>query len=176
MVRDAGVLARANQAWDATRPQAKMQALQARMEPHQQKMEVLGKRMEACTPASSRRRSRAKPGARCRPWPNANATSPSGNALAMQYVRASDAERERLDRQSQQLDAQQEAMSAQMERHSAVLEQQHQRMQGEREDGSRGPRDGSRQQADGGDRQEMETIGKRRSSARPGSPTARYAA
>jgi len=133
VVRDAGVLARANQAWDATRPhEAKMQALQARMEPHQQKMEVLGKRMESMhagfeqTP-QSREAERAMQALAERQRDLAERQ----RALAMQYVRASDAERERLDRQSQQLDAQQEAMSAQMERHSAVLEQQHQRMQGE---------------------------------------------
>ncbi|WP_168191437.1 M56 family metallopeptidase [Thermomonas aquatica] len=133
VVRDAGVLARANQAWDATRPhEAKMQALEARMEPHQQKMEVLGKRMESMhagfeqTP-QSREAERAMQALAERQRDLAERQ----RALAMQYVRASDAERERLDRQSQQLDAQQEAMSAQMERHSAVLEQQHQRMQGE---------------------------------------------
>ena len=133
VLRDAGVLARANKAWDATKPhEAKMQALQARMQPHQDKMEALGKRMESMhadfgqTPqmreAERSMRALAE---------RQRGLAERQRALAMQYVRANDAERERLDRQSQQLDAQQDALNEQMERHSAVLEAQHQRMQGE---------------------------------------------
>ena len=133
VLRDAGVLARANKAWDATKPQeAKMQALQAQMEPHQRKMDALHKRMDGMhvdfgqTPqmreAERSMRALAE---------RQRGLAERQRALAMQYVRANDAERERLDRQSQQLDAQQDALNEQMERHSAVLEAQHQRMQGE---------------------------------------------
>ena len=135
VLRDAGVLARANKAWDATKPhEAKMQALQARMQPHQDKMEALGKRMESMhadfgqTPQMREaERSMRALAERQRDLAERH------RALAMQSVRASDAERERLARQELQLDAQQQALSDQIERHSAVLEAKHQRMQGESE-------------------------------------------
>ncbi len=133
VVRDAAVLARANQAWAGTQAhEAKMQELQARMQPHQDKLEAMGKRMESMrvdferTP-QMREAERAMQALAERQRDLAE----RHRAFAMQYVRANEAERERLDRQSQQLDAQQEALNEQMERHSAVLEAQHRRMQGE---------------------------------------------
>ena len=133
VLRDAAVLARAEKAWEGTKVhEAKMETLQARMQPHQDKLEVMHKRMEALrvdferTPQMREaERSMQVLAERQRDLAERH------RALAMQHVRASDAERERLDRQSQQLDAQQDALNEQMERHSAVLEQQHQRMQGE---------------------------------------------
>lgn len=133
VVRDAGVLARANQAWAGTRAhEARMQQLQARMQPHETKLEAMGKRMERLqvdfdrTP-QMREAERAMQALAERQ----RDLGERHRALAMQYLRAGEAERERLDRQSQQLDAQQQALDEQMQRHSAVVEAQHQRMQGE---------------------------------------------
>ena len=133
VLRDAATLARVDKAWAGTKVhEAKMRELETRMQPHQQKMETLGKRMEGLhvdfeqTP-QMREAERAMQALAKRQRDLAE----RHRALAMQHVRASDAERGRLDRQAQQLDAQQEALNEQMERHSAVLQAQHQRMQGE---------------------------------------------
>jgi len=133
VVRDAAVLARAREAWAGTQPhEAKMQELQARMQPHQQKLEAMGKRMQAMhvdferTP-QMRDAEESMHALALRQ----QALAEKHRALAMQYVRAGDAGRERLDRQAQQLDAQQQALSEEMERHSSVLQGQHERMQAE---------------------------------------------
>lgn len=135
VVRDPALLARANKAWEVTQPyEAKMKVLEDRMQPHQQKLDAMSRRMDAMhvdferTP-QMREAERAMQALAERQRDLAE----QHRAMAKQYVRANDADRERLDRQSQQLDAQQQALSEQMQRHSAVLEAQHQRMQGESE-------------------------------------------
>ena len=48
VIRDAGTIARAQQAWSRTQPlEQEMQALQAQMQPHSERMQALSKRMQA---------------------------------------------------------------------------------------------------------------------------------
>lgn len=136
VLRDPALLARADKAWEGTKVhEAKMHALETRIQPHQRKLETIRQRMEGMhanfeqTPQmreaersiqiiAERQRELAE----------------RQRELAQRQVRAgSDAQRRELDLQMQRLNAQQEALGAQIERHSTVLQSQHERMRGESE-------------------------------------------
>jgi Zn-dependent protease with chaperone function/predicted nucleic acid-binding Zn-ribbon protein len=126
VIRDAETIARARQAWAATESiEQEMQALQARMAPHEARLKALGERMQALDRDDAMESPEAKEAL-------ANVEAMSGRlqslaerqmALAQRMRRAGDdAERARIDRDREQLDRQQAALQAELERHDAKLQ------------------------------------------------------
>ncbi|HSD18082.1 MAG TPA: M56 family metallopeptidase [Thermomonas sp.] len=124
VVRDAGVLAGVTSAWrpvDAL--EGRMDALQARMQPHQQKLDALGARMEHMAPVETpEMRAAGKQLENLAEHQQALAEKQA--QLARKMAKADDAGREALSRDMERLSEQMEVLSRQMERHSDVMSQQ----------------------------------------------------
>ncbi len=133
VLRDPAVLARAEKAWDVTKPhEAKMQELQTRMEPHQRAAEALSARMERMQPnfeeTPEMRSAEQALQALAR---KQEQLAVQHQSLASQMQRADEAKRRQLDQDMQALAVRHEALAGQMQRQSAVLQAQHERMQGD---------------------------------------------
>ena len=129
VVRDAGVLAGVNAAWrpvDAL--DVRMNALQSRMQPHQQKLDALGNQMERMAPIETpemRAASRQLEALAERQ----QALAEKQSRLAGKMARADDAGRDALSRDMDLLSEQMDVLSKQMDRHSNVMDQQSRAMQ-----------------------------------------------
>ena len=129
VVRDAGVLASVNAAWrpvDAL--DVRMNALQARMQPHQQKLAALGSQMERMAPIETpemRAASRQLDALAERQ----QALAEKQSQLAGKMAKADDAGRDALSRDMSLLSQQMDVLSKQMDRHSNVMDQQSRAMQ-----------------------------------------------
>ena len=129
VVRDAGVLAGVNAAWrpvDAL--DVRMNALQSRMQPHQQKLDALGNQIERMAPIETpemRAASRQLEALAERQ----QALAEKQSRLAGKMARADDAGRDALSRDMDLLSEQMDVLSKQMDRHSNVMDQQSRAMQ-----------------------------------------------
>ena len=132
VLRDAALLARAEQAWEGTRAQeAKMRTLETRMQPHQRAAEALGKRMERMQPQFEQTpEMRAAEKALEKLARQQEALGGQHEALAAKMERADDAKRRQLSLEMQALATRHQALALQMQRQSEVLEAQHKRMEG----------------------------------------------
>lgn len=129
VVRDAGVLAGVSAAWrpiDAL--DARMDALQTRMQPHQQKLDALGGRMERMAPMETpqmRAAGRQLEGLASRQQELAEKQA----HLAGKMARADEAGRDALARDMDAISRQMDVLARQMDRHATVMDQQSQAMQ-----------------------------------------------
>jgi chromosome segregation ATPase len=133
VLRDATVLARAEKAWEGTKPhEAKMRELETRMQPHQRAAEALGARIERMQPKFEETpEMRAAERALEALSRQQEQLSGQHEALIAQMEHADEAKRRQLDRDMQALAARHQSLAAQMQRQSAVLQAQHARMQGD---------------------------------------------
>lgn len=132
VVRDEALQQRAEAAWAPTQAlEARMQVLDARMRPHQEKLEVLGKRMEAIhvDSAFESPETRAAAAKMEALGERMQALALRQEALAQSRAGAGKADHTRLQEQAQALSAQQERLAAEMEQHSRVMEAAGRRMQ-----------------------------------------------
>ncbi|HWS77329.1 MAG TPA: M56 family metallopeptidase [Thermomonas sp.] len=132
VLRDPAVLAGAEKAWAGTKAQeAKMHALQVRMEPHQRAAEALSQRIERMQPRFEQtpemRAAERKLEALAR---QQEALSAQHEALAARMEGADEGKRRQLHQDMQALASRHEALAAQMQRQSEVLQAHHQRMEG----------------------------------------------
>jgi hypothetical protein len=132
VLRDAAVLARAEQAWEGTKAQeAKMRTLETRMQPHQRAAEALSERIERMQPQFEQTpEMRAAEKALDALARQQEALGGQHEALAAKMERADDGKRRQLSMEMQALATRHQALALQMQRQSEVLEAQHQRMEG----------------------------------------------
>jgi beta-lactamase regulating signal transducer with metallopeptidase domain len=129
VVRDAGVLANVTTAWrpvDAL--EVRMDALQARMQPHQQKLDALGARMEQMAPMETPEMRAAGRQLEQLAERQQSLADKQGE-LARKMAKADDAGRDALSRDMDLISAQMDVLSKQMDRHSNVMNQQSEVMQ-----------------------------------------------
>jgi len=132
VVRDAETLARARQAWAATDALGEqMQALDARMKPHSERMQALGARMEALGKDNAFDSPEARAATANMEALGRQIQTLAGRqvALAGRMHGATEAERARLEREQEAIAREQEAPSRQMARHGATLEAAGKRME-----------------------------------------------
>ena len=132
VLRDAAVLARAEQAWEGTKlHEAKMRTLETRMQPHQRAAEALSERIERMQPQFEQTpEMRAAEKALDALARQQEALGGQHEALAAKMERADDAKRRQLSLEMQALATKHQALALQVQRQSQVLEVQHQRMEG----------------------------------------------
>lgn len=132
VLRDAAMLARAEQAWEGTRAhEAKMRTLETRMQPHQRAAEALSERIERMQPQFEQTpEMRAAEKALDALARQQEALGEEHEALAAKMERADEGKRRQVSLEMQALATRHQALAVQMERQSRVLETQHQRMEG----------------------------------------------
>jgi beta-lactamase regulating signal transducer with metallopeptidase domain len=133
VLRDAAMLARAEQAWEDTKAhEARMRTLETRMQPHQRAAEALSQRIERMQPqfeqAPEMRAAEKALDALAR---QQEALGAQQEALAAKMERADDDKRRQLSREMQALATRHQALAVQMQRQGEVLQAQHQRMDGQ---------------------------------------------
>ena len=129
VVRDAGVLAGVTSAWrpvDAL--EVRMDALQTRMQPHQQKLDALGARMERMAPIETPEMRAAGRQLEQLAERQQSLADKQGQ-LARKMAKADDAGRDAISRDMDLISAQMDVLSRQMDRHSNVMDQQSEVMQ-----------------------------------------------
>jgi len=129
VVRDANVLAGVTTAWrpvDAL--EVRMDALQTRMQPHQQKLDALGARMDHMAPMETPEMRAAGRQLEQLAQRQQSLAEKQGQ-LARKMAKADDAGRDALSRDMDLISAQMDVLSKQMDRHSNVMEQQSEVMQ-----------------------------------------------
>lgn len=129
VVRDANVLAGVTTAWrpvDALG--VRMDALQTRMQPHQQKLDALGARMDHMAPMETPEMRAAGRQLEQLAQRQQSLAEKQGQ-LARKMAKADDAGRDALSRDMDLISAQMDVLSKQMDRHSNVMEQQSEVMQ-----------------------------------------------
>jgi beta-lactamase regulating signal transducer with metallopeptidase domain len=129
VVRDAGVLAGIASAWrpvDAL--EVRMDALQTRMQPHQQQLDALGARMDRMAPMETPEMRAAGRQLEQLAERQQSLADKQGE-LARKMARADDAGRDALTRDMDLISQQMDALSRQMDRHASVMDQQSRVMQ-----------------------------------------------
>lgn len=132
VLRDAAMLARAEQAWEGTKVhEAKMRTLETRMQPHQRAAEALSQRIERMQPQFEQTpEMRAAEKALDALARQQESLGEQHEALAEKMDGADDAKRRQLSLEVQALATRHQALAQQMQRQSEVLEAQHKRMEG----------------------------------------------
>jgi beta-lactamase regulating signal transducer with metallopeptidase domain len=132
VLRDAAMLARAEQAWEGTKVhEAKMRTLETRMQPHQRAAEALSRRIERMQPQFEQTpEMRAAEQALDALARQQEALGGQHEALAAKMERADDDKRRQLSLEMQSLATRHQALAVQMQRQGEVLQAQHQRMEG----------------------------------------------
>ena len=129
VVRDAGVLAGVTTAWgpvDAL--EVRMDALQSRMQPHQQKLDALGSQMERIAPMETPQMRAAGRQLEQLAERQQSLADKQGQ-LARKMAKADEAGRDAISRDMDLISEQMDVLSKQMDRHSNVMDQQSEVMQ-----------------------------------------------